>query len=680
MKDKCSKWFIRPNWMLKALAVLFSVCFCATFALDMNYCMKNPAQEFRKDFSNRQGNFIQITRSPFDIFGRTDKFDDSEVNQFDEKSNVEFIKSYRMYIDLSSNDHSSTLYDNVFPDFYRDCISANSMSKLPSSYKVLEGKLPEAENEIMLTDFQYCYFKYNGYNVYGESILPENITMKSLLGRKIISEYSIIGDLTISGFLSTGFDVEHSDDFVTANKENGSKSVCDLLLLDKYIVSEKLENHLKDARIYKYNLDCVYYKNETIGAGHSVQPYFRVQNELTLNQSVTMYDNVKDSILLPVRYFSEMLEHNEEKKTVTMPKEFIYGASEDVVKEMSLFELFDSYVTYAALYYAEENYKDIYSKNLSFMDEYGERYFKTKDLKPVDEWTDQEKKDVLINYLVDQHDYTYLKEYFFDDAKEFIDSYSKKYLKHFYMQYENDIFHNDKTLKIEPYFSSEDVIATFTFNGFNLNDPDGKIALIDKDNIDKLISDAGHYYSSLISRTEGNDLKDVFSYLYSKENHDEYLNYKYFVGNVDTYNRSYISWIDEMKSPITKVMIMFAVLALVFIVVDAKFMKRKNERKFYLIASSENAKENCFKTALFNTLPWLIVIYVLSLPIYECSILIAKKYSRIAISFEPLNILFIFLIALVVGAVLFLAVYILLLELKNTHEKAMQIKEKQNNE
>ncbi len=677
MKDKLSKWYLRPNWIFKILAVLFSVCFCATFALDMNYCLKNPAQEFRKDFSNRQGNYIQITRSPFEMFGNTDLFDDSEVNQFNEKTNVDFIKCYRMWIKLTSS-LSSSLYDNVFPDIYWDCISVNSMSMLLTSYKVLEGKLPEAENEVMLTDFQYCYFKYNGYNVYGESILPEDITMKSLLGKKVESQHSIIGDLTISGFLSTGFDVEHSDDFVNANKENGSKSTCDLLLLDKCIISEKLEEHLKDARIYHYNSTRVTYKSKAIGYGDYVEPYFRKQNELTLNQSVTMYDNVKDSILLPVNSFSKMLEHSNMKKTVTIPKEFIYGASADVEKEMKLSELFGGYVTYASLYYADEHYKDIYSKNLSFMDKYGEKYFKTNDLKPVDEWTEKEKKDVLIDYLVDQYSYTYLKEYFFDDAKDFIDSYSKRYLKHFYIQYENDIFKNDKT--IEMISTDNKVISTFTFNGFNLNESDINIALIDKDNVAKLIPDSEHYYSSLIARTEDNDLKNVFSYLYSKENHDKFLNYKYSVENADTNCRWYLYWIDEMKKPIKMIMIMFAVFALAFIVLDAIFMKRKNERKFYLIASDKAAKDNCFKTALFNTLPWLIVVYVLSLPVYEGSILIAKKYSSIAISFEPLNILFIFLIALVVIAASFSAIYILLLELKNTHEKAIQIKEKQNNQ
>ena len=117
MKDKLSKWYLRPNWIFKILAVLFSVCFCATFALDMNYCLKNPAQEFRKDFSNRQGDYIQITRSSFEMFGNTDLFDDSEVNQFNEKTNVDFIKCYRMWIKLTSS-LSSSLYDNVFPDIY----------------------------------------------------------------------------------------------------------------------------------------------------------------------------------------------------------------------------------------------------------------------------------------------------------------------------------------------------------------------------------------------------------------------------------------------------------------------------------------------------------------------------------------------------------------------------------
>ncbi len=108
-------------------------------------------------------------------------------------------------------------------------------------------------------------------------------------------------------------------------------------------------------------------------------------------------------------------------------------------------------------------------------------------------------------------------------------------------------------------------------------------------------------------------------------------------------------------------------------------MKRKNERKFYLTIADENAKDNCLKSVLFNSLPYAFVIWPLSLILYVSFVPLVTKYSSISIAFEPLNILYLFLRFLIV-LVMFIAIYILLDNLRRTHDKAMRIKENKEKE
>ncbi len=173
---------------------------------------------------------------------------------------------------------------------------------------------------------------------------------------------------------------------------------------------------------------------------------------------------------------------------------------------------------------------------------------------------------------------------------------------------------------------------------------------------------------SLIANTE--NLDSVFSFVYSKENYiKDSESYKYYVGNIDSKIRCYESDINHMKSPITKILIC-----------DSIFMKRKNERKFYLIVTDGNAKDNCLKSVLFNSLPYAFVIWPLSLILYVSFILLVMKYSPISITFEPLNILYLFLMSLFVVLVMFIVIYILLDNLRITHDKTMRIKENKEKE
>lgn len=264
-----------------------------------------------------------------------------------------------------------------------------------------------------------------------------------------------------------------------------------------------------------------------------------------------------------------------------------------------------------------------------------------------------------------------LEEYFYDDAMEFMLTYLKKYLKHFYIQYENEIFENDKKIRLS---YLDHVYSDFTFNGFNLEQSDGQIALVDKEKMSKLVVDADCYYSYLIARTEDANLKAVFAYTYSDENHDKNYNYKYYVANVDSSIHDYIYQIDEMKRPITNITIVISVLVVIFVIADALFTKRKNEKRFYLTATGDNAKDNCFKSALFNSLPYAFIIWPLSLIVYVSFIPLVQKYSHVTISIDYLNVLYLFLMSLAIVLVSFFAIYILFNELRRTHDKAVEIK------
>ncbi len=64
---------------------------------------------------------------------------------------------------------------------------------------------------------------------------------------------------------------------------------------------------------------------------------------------------------------------------------------------------------------------------------------------------------------------------------------SKEYLKYFYLEYENEIFGDDKTIQLTV---GKEVISDCTFNGFNLNIEDGNLALISKENMNKILPTA----------------------------------------------------------------------------------------------------------------------------------------------------------------------------------------------
>lgn len=682
MKEKFSKWYLRPNWIFKAFALLFSICFCASFAIDMSCYMKKPYQACEEDFVKDQKDYIKLEKR-WNLY-----FNDDEANDFAKNTNTNFIKCYPMRIYLT--DSYSSLYNDIFPRIYDDCISVSSLKSLPRSYKVIEGKLPEGEKEIMLTDFQYCFFKYNSYSYDGETILPENMSMKSLVGKTIESRFSSIGKVTISGILGTGFDYEHSDEFIKTYQKEEYDSLLMNKLLDKYIVSDKLIKPIIDNNnlfYYKTDNDLsvgsnVILSNSKIGETDS-SSYITLLNDHSLDRALRLNENVEDEVLLPVSYFSSMLYNNyETEMTVIIPKEFVYGASDDLEKKMKLPDLFDDYLEYAVSYYADENYAEIYSNELPFMKDYGKYYFRTENLKLVDEWTDEEKKGVLKLYLLYNYRYSYSDEYFSEDANTFIVSYSKKYLKHFYDKYENEIFQGDKTILIG---ERKKEIYPFTFNGFNLHKQEfgagrNDSILVNEKGLKKLSIFAGNYYTSLIARTEDADIDAVFSYVYGKKNKlPGYNGYRYDVVNTKYSFYRYKGFIENKREIVNKILILSAVLTLTFIILDVFFIKRKNERKIYLIASGENAKEECLKTAMFPSILSMILTWPLSIVVSACCMPILNKNSMVYIPFYPINVLYLFLASLVVSAISFLLLFIILENKRRVHEEAMRIKEKQKN-
>ncbi len=687
MKEKFSKWYLRPNWIFKVFALIFSVCFCASFAVDMNCCMRIPYKALEEDFIKDNKNYVQLSKKGNGW--NTCYFNEDEVNDIEKNTNTSFLKCYPMNIYLTDSNSSNFINKDIFSRVYEDGICVSSLNSLPSSYTVLEGKLPEGDKEIMLTDFQYCFFKYNGYSYNEETILPQEMSMKTLIGKTLRCSFSSIGRVIISGFLDTGFDYEHSDDYVQEYEENNDNSMLMNRLSDKYIISDKLIKPIIDNNnIFLYNPDNTdssipmsrfTIKNDKIGETYS-SPYITLLNDLSLNRAMRINENVQDEILLPVSYFESMLyEDNAVKRTIIIPKEFIYDATDDSEKNMTLSKLFDNYLEYAVSYYAEENYAEIYTKNLSFMEKYGKYYFNTQNPKPVDEWSDEEKKEVLKLYLSRNYEYKKSDEYFSDDANAFIVSYSKKYLKYFYDQYEKEIFQGDKIIQVEKHGTE---FIPFTFNGFNLDKRDFNVnpndsLLVNEEGMKKLSVYAGNYYSFLIARTEDINIDAVFSYIYSKKNRLPYYNgSRLNVKNVTKDIRLYEAYIDEYKETVTKIVIISAVLALAFIILDAFFIKRKNEKKVYLIASGENAKEECIKTAMFPSLLSMILIWPLSIILYACSMPILNNHSKVYIPFYPINVLYLFLISLVVCAISFTSLYLILDKMRRIHEKAMQIKKK----
>lgn len=157
-----------------------SICFCTTLAVNISYLNKKPSQALEESFINQKIDYIQLSKKGYGAYNDW-YFNEKEIAKFEKTSQTEFIECYDYCLNLFPEQFDITngyKYYSLFPSSYSEAIQVSSINELPASCKLLEGHLPEKEGEIALTDYQFCSYKYNGYQYKEETIQPKDITMK----------------------------------------------------------------------------------------------------------------------------------------------------------------------------------------------------------------------------------------------------------------------------------------------------------------------------------------------------------------------------------------------------------------------------------------------------------------------------------------------------------------------
>lgn len=140
-----------------------------------------------------------------------DLFTDEDIASLKQEYNIEVDKVYnsnQYYFSFSNNfyDHSfgsSVIYNDQITGFLS--LDNNRLNQL--GFNVEYGYYPTMDNEVAITDYQYCLFKENGFrglNGNGEEIIiePEEMSQEKLLGNYLSFSK---GNLKISGIINTGF-------------------------------------------------------------------------------------------------------------------------------------------------------------------------------------------------------------------------------------------------------------------------------------------------------------------------------------------------------------------------------------------------------------------------------------------------------------------------------------------
>ena len=681
---KHTRNYLYPSWIYRVLSLMSSICFCTTLAVNISYLNKKPSQALEESFINQKTDYIQLSKKGYGAYNDW-YFNEKEIAEFEKASQTEFIECYDYRLNLFPEQFDITSgykYYSLFPSSYSEAIQISSINDLPASCKLLEGHLPEKEGEIALTDYQFCSYKYNGYQYKEETIQPKDITMKGLLGKTIDFGYRSGSYQTICGFISTGFDYENSDKFVLQHQNDQNYLINHPSLSTKFLISEPFAKTIKEKNlnsfIYKTSekitipMENVVFKNEALGTAESI-PYFKVKNDYTSKEAIIIDENTKNGILLPVALFSSLIKNNEAlnaKREVTIPKEFTYGATADTKEETTLSDLFENYFDSAIKYYVDKTYEDFYSSSpSSSIEYYAKIYFKTESIKPISEWTANEKKEVLKLYIKNNYFQSNQEETYLNTAYDSILDYSKRYISHFYDQYKDEII-KDKSIYIG---RDNNYAAYFIFNGFNLST--SEVVLVDEEDMPKLSDEAGNYYSSIIAKTENANLDALFSCCYDKAGKD-----RYYVRNANENIESFRSYITNKKILTAWLTGLFAALAILFITLDMFYEKQKNIHKLYDIAKGEHSTKTYIKLSAYNSLISYSLIWPISMLCYELMTLIISHYSSMMpLQFNPIIILYLFLMSLLLVLFSFVIRLSFMLHIQRTQNIVQDLKEESNN-
>lgn len=249
---------------------------------------------------------------------------------------------------------------------------------LPSSYKIAYGRLPNKENEIAITDYQYEIFKNFSFVGNNKIIEKEDVSFDNILDNSIPSSY---GDLNICGIIDTEFRSDEYQNLInySLGQENydidkkikESTSFIDLYnssLINAKFVSENIYTKSKESisnqifRTHDFN-NIVLFDFTSLNL-------FKEYNESNIKEAY-IFDETKftdNSILLDYITYGKILKYKNllpNDVSITIPKSIItHLDSDELVHVNNLSMIYDHIRNYAIKEVAQNNYRYIYDNKL----------------------------------------------------------------------------------------------------------------------------------------------------------------------------------------------------------------------------------------------------------------------------------------------------------------------------
>jgi ABC-type lipoprotein export system ATPase subunit/ABC-type antimicrobial peptide transport system permease subunit len=446
-------------------------------------------------------------------------------------------------------DYIPTSFPNYYFQFFYQLISngisSTDVSSLPQSFSLLAGTYPLNDNEIVLTDYQYELFHKSGFvDKNNDGSFYNILEPKDLVGKTL-------GPLKykICGVLDTDFDMEHFKpllDFLEYNK-NGNLLPSDAI--------EKLGSEINSKRISSFYNTVIaspniiesikktvdaYGNNTREGLGNIYSSDLALPVNALQNTAFCFGPNLYEDVAKKTVLFSTDEKINdkslvislsdyvetlyrakklESQIQVTIPKRFIYGASEDKTETVNPLDFLSGISSLGISFVVDEHYSEAFAQKLFDINQYAESYYENKATSVPEVIPESDKKGIYGLFVESSYSYRSSSDQYAASLFDEITAINSDCLQHYYSVYKDTYFsYRHFSIPFQKDYENSKDVQTFDFLLAGLSFKPS--TMIVSQNVAKTICyEVGGYYSFLLLAMPKNteNLKKLLRIHYDNE-------------------------------------------------------------------------------------------------------------------------------------------------------------------